>query len=171
MTEILGTLRADNGSGVVSIAKAYDASIDEVWAAITDPGQLANWYGKVDGDLRQGGTYSLFVAGSGWEGTGRIDECSAPHRLVLTNRQSDESWQDGEAPYEELVDATLSTDNGQTLLTVEVGGLPLPKVGYYGAGWQLNLEMLAAHLAGQPLPGEDRFDTLVPSYLDQAAAL
>jgi uncharacterized protein YndB with AHSA1/START domain len=171
MTEILGSLRAANGEGVARIENRYDTDIKDLWSAITDPERLARWYGKVDGDLRPGGRFSLYVEGSQWEGTGRIDKCEPPHRLVVTNRQSDESWQQGEDPYEEGVDATLTEDGEGTVLVVEVSGLPLGKLPYYGAGWQHNVEHLAAYIADRAPAGEERFEEIVPVYLELAAQL
>ena len=43
---ILGTLRTENGVGVVRIEDRFDAAIDEVWSALTDPTRLARWYGE-----------------------------------------------------------------------------------------------------------------------------
>ena len=56
---ILGSLRAADGSGVVRIEDRYDTHIDDLWSAFTDPGRLARWYGRVDGDLRPGGQFRL----------------------------------------------------------------------------------------------------------------
>jgi uncharacterized protein YndB with AHSA1/START domain len=32
-----------------------------LWTALTDPARLARWYGQVDGDLRPGGAFRLYV--------------------------------------------------------------------------------------------------------------
>ena len=53
-TRILGSLRAADGNGAVRIEDRYDTDIDDLWAALTDPGRLARWYGQVEGDLRPG---------------------------------------------------------------------------------------------------------------------
>jgi uncharacterized protein YndB with AHSA1/START domain len=171
MTQILGTLGSTNGTGVVRIEDRYDTAINDLWSAITEPERLARWYGRVEGDLKPGGTITIFVDNSEWTGTSRIDVCEPPHRLRITSRQSDESWADGKTPYEEIVDATLTADGEQTLLVVEVHGLPLAKVAYYGAGWQQNIETLTAYLDGARRPGEERFEELVPYYLEQATKL
>lgn len=59
--------------------RAYDAPIDDVWDACTDPERLARWYVPVTGELRRGGTITQAMMG-----TGVISECEAPHRLVLS---------------------------------------------------------------------------------------
>jgi len=53
-TRILGSLRSADGKGVVRIEDRYDTEIDDLWSAITDPGRIARWYGRVEGDLRPG---------------------------------------------------------------------------------------------------------------------
>jgi hypothetical protein len=50
--------------------------------------------------------------------------------------------------------------------------MPLDKVAFYGAGWQLHAEDLATYLAGQELGDtEQRFGELVPPYQAQAATI
>jgi hypothetical protein len=38
---ILGSLRSADGAGVVRIEDRYDTDIDDLWAALADPGRLA----------------------------------------------------------------------------------------------------------------------------------
>jgi uncharacterized protein YndB with AHSA1/START domain len=162
---ILGRLRSADGHGVVRIEDRYDTGIDDLWSAIIDPDRLARWYGRVEGDLRLGGEFRLLVDGSGWDGVGRVEACEPPRRLQVRTKESDE-------PYEEVIEATLTPDGDQTILVIEARGMPLDKVAFYGAGWQLHAEDLAAYLAGRPLAdAEKRFGELVPSYQDQAAGL
>src|SRR5919108_718412 len=75
---ILGSLRSADGAGVVRIEDRYDADIDDLWAALTDPGRLARWYGQVEGDLRPGGEFRLYLESDGWDGTGRVEACEPP---------------------------------------------------------------------------------------------
>lgn len=52
---ILGSLRSEQGNGVVLIEDRYATDVDDLWSALTDPPRLARWYGQVKGDLRLGG--------------------------------------------------------------------------------------------------------------------
>jgi uncharacterized protein YndB with AHSA1/START domain len=54
---ILGSLRSADGKGVVLMEDRYHTGIDDLWSALTDPGRLARWYGRVEGDLRRGGEF------------------------------------------------------------------------------------------------------------------
>jgi hypothetical protein len=48
--------------------------------------------------------------------------------------------------------------------------MPLDKIAFYGAGWQIHAENLAAHLAGrEPGDVEARWEELVPPYQVLAA--
>src|SRR5579862_7248690 len=89
---IRGSLRSEAGRGFVRIEGRYDTDIDDLWSAITNPVRLARWYAKVEGDLLHGGKFSILVESDDWEGTGRVEACEAPRRLVVTTRESDESW-------------------------------------------------------------------------------
>jgi len=173
-TRILGSLRSADGKGVVRIEDRYDTDIDDLWSAITDPGRLARWFGQVEGDLRPGGEFRLSVEASGVDSTGRVEACEPPRRLLVTTRETDESWRQGQGapPFEQAIEATLTADGGQTILVIEVAGMPLDKIAFYGAGWQMHAESLAAHLAGRERgETEARFDELVPPYQDLAAGI
>jgi uncharacterized protein YndB with AHSA1/START domain len=166
-TRILGSLRSADGNGVVRIEDRYDTGIDDLWSALTDPGRLARWYGRVEGDLRPGGQFRLHVESADIDAVGRVEECEPPRRLVVTNRETDESYARGQGvpPYDEAIEATLTADGGQTILVIEVRGMPLDKIAFYGVGWQIHAENLAAYLAGRERgDSEARWGELVPPY-------
>jgi uncharacterized protein YndB with AHSA1/START domain len=169
---ILGSLRSANGKGVVRIEDRYDTGIDDLWAAITDPDRLARWHGQVEGDLRPGGTLRLYIEASDIDSTGRVEACEPPRRLLVTTRETDESYRKGQGvpPFDESLEATLTADGDHTILVIEVRGMPLDKIAFYGAGWQIHAESLAAYIAGREQgDGEARWDELVPAYQALAA--
>ena len=92
----------------------------------------------------------------------------------MRTRETEESYRRGQGvpPFDEDIEATLTADGDQTILAIEVRGMPLDKIASYGAGWQIHSENLAAHLAGRA-PGDDeaRWVELVPAYQDLAASL
>ena len=75
-----GARRVDGAdTRTIVIRRRYDAPIDDVWDAITDPGRIARWFLPVSGDLRLGGSYQI-------EGNagGEIVRCEPPHLLAVT---------------------------------------------------------------------------------------
>jgi uncharacterized protein YndB with AHSA1/START domain len=171
---ILGSLRSADGKGVVRIEDRYDTDIDDLWAALTDPARLARWHAQVEGDLRPGGQFRTYVEADDIESTGRVVACEPPRRLVVTTRETDKSWRKGNGvpPFDETLEATLIADGEQTVLVIEVRGMPLDKIAFYGAGWQIHAENLAAHIAGRERGDtEARWSELVLPYQDLAANL
>lgn len=43
----------------ITLTQTYDTSVEDLWAACTEPTRLARWFLPVEGDLRAGGTYQL----------------------------------------------------------------------------------------------------------------
>ena len=161
-TRILGSLRSANGKGVVRMQDRFDTDIDDVWSALTDPLRLARWIGEVDGDLRLGGEYRFHFYASGSEGTGRVEACEPPRRLLLAHGLGQQ--------HENVIEVTLAADGDQTILVAEERGMPLNLLAAYGAGVQVHVEDLAAHLAGHERCDADaRWDELQPTYEDLAA--
>jgi DNA-binding transcriptional ArsR family regulator/uncharacterized protein YndB with AHSA1/START domain len=161
MTSILGSLRSEDGNGGVRMEDRYDTDIDDLWSALTDPRRLARWYGEVEGDLRLGGELQVRIPDAG-ERTGRVDACEPPRRLLVTMHEPDA--RPGQPAYTDI-EAWLTADGGQTVLVVEDRGLPLPLLPAYGAGVQIHLENLAAHIAGrEPASSESRWEELLPAY-------
>jgi uncharacterized protein YndB with AHSA1/START domain len=159
---ILGSLRSENGRGVVRMEDRFDTDIDDAWSALTDPLRLARWLGEVEGDLRLGGEYRFHFLSSGSEGTGRVEVCEPPRRLLLAHGLG--------GPFEKVIEVTLAADGDQTILVVEERGMPLDLLAAYGAGVQVHVEDLAAHLAGRERCEADaRWNELQPAYEDLAA--
>jgi uncharacterized protein YndB with AHSA1/START domain len=155
---IQGSLRTHDGTGVVRIEATLDVSVDDAWAALTDPAHLAGWYGVVEGDLRIGGEYRARVFASDWEGVGRVETCGPRQRFSVAARDPDE-------PNEHVTDVALTADGEQLILVIEQRGLPVERVAAYGAGMQIHVEDLAAHLAGRGRCDADaRWDELQPVY-------
>jgi uncharacterized protein YndB with AHSA1/START domain len=163
---ILGSLHSADGKGVVRMEDRFDTDVDDVWSALTDPSRLARWYAEVDGDLRVGGEYRARLFASGWEGTGRVEACEPPQRLLLRIRGSDE-------PGENEIEVVLTADGDQTAVVWEERGMPLDLLSAYGAGVQLHVEDLADHLAGREHrdDAKARWDERHPAYQDLATNL
>ena len=141
----------------------FDTDIDDLWSALTDPVRLARWIGEVEGDLRLGGEFRTHFFASGSQSIGRVEVCEAPQRLVVSTKPLGQ-------PDELAIEATLTADGDQTILVVEQRGMPLEKLAGYGAGVQIHIEDLAAHIAGLR-DIEARWEALMPAYEALAAGV
>jgi uncharacterized protein YndB with AHSA1/START domain len=143
----VGSGRIPAGEGRrVSLQRTYDAPIDEVWDALTNPERIGRWFLPISGDYRLGGTYQ-FEGNAG----GEILECSRPNKLRVT-------WVYGPAPdttsgSEVEVrlsaagdDATLLEFDHTAIVPEEMWGVYGP--GAVGVGWDMGLLGLALHLRG-----------------------
>jgi uncharacterized protein YndB with AHSA1/START domain len=133
--------RPGDGGDVVSVVlrRDYDAPIEDVWDAITDPDRIKRWFLPISGDLRVGGAFQL-------EGNagGEILECEPPRRLRVTFGGP-----------ESLVELRLSSaEGGDTMLELE-HTVPIAMAGsgagalYVGPGWDGAIMALALFLAGE----------------------
>jgi uncharacterized protein YndB with AHSA1/START domain len=159
---ILGSLRSADGKGIARIEDRFDTDVDDLWSALTDPGRLARWLGEVEGDLRPGGEFRARFFASGWEGTGRIEACEPPTRLLVLTSDADEPG----VPAEHAIEATLIADGDQTVLVWEERGVPLELLAAYGAGIQIHVEDLAAYIAGHERSDDAHapWEELLPAY-------
>jgi uncharacterized protein YndB with AHSA1/START domain len=159
-TRILGTLRTENGGGVVRMEDVYPTDVEDLWSAISEPSRLGRWLVEVEGDTSIGSSFAAHFT-SGWDGTLRVDVCEAPRHLVVTAS-------DGEG--ETAMEATLTAEGEGTRLVVEERGLPLSEYAGHGSGWQAHFEDLAAHIAGRaPASWSERWKALTPAYQELAA--
>jgi uncharacterized protein YndB with AHSA1/START domain len=161
---ILGSLRSADGKGIVRIQDRFGTGVGDLWSALTEPGRLARWIGEVAGDLRLGGEFRFRFFASGSEGTGRVDTCEPPRRLLLAMALGQ--------PEEDVVEVTLTADDDQTVLVWEERGMPVDLLAAYGAGVQIHVEDLAAYLAGRErVDAAARWNELEPAYQDLAAKI
>lgn len=138
--------------------EVYATDIADLWQAITTRDRLARWMVDYAGDLRLGGERSVATEGDeeSWA-RGTITSCNAPHSFETT-------WHAiGEEPTE--LSVTLEeTDSGTLLRLVHTGIRSI----FYGAGWQIYLERLEAHITGKAIGDGDawqsRFAELSPDY-------
>jgi uncharacterized protein YndB with AHSA1/START domain len=140
-----GRIAAGEGRAV-RMRRTYDAPIEEVWDALTDPERISRWFLPISGDYRLGGRYQL-------EGNagGEIIACERPNRFRVT-------WVYGvpasEADVSELeVRLAAAGDDATTLELEHIAIVPDEMwtefgPGAVGVGWDQGLLGLALHLRG-----------------------
>jgi uncharacterized protein YndB with AHSA1/START domain len=126
------------------IRRRYDAAIEDVWDACTDPARLGRWLSAPSGDFRVGGQYSL--AGSA---RGEILRCEPPHLLRVT-------WAYWDRPADEVELRLFPGEDEQTILEIEHASIfdvilndPIKGLWGVGSGWEMPLDYLGAFLRGK----------------------
>jgi uncharacterized protein YndB with AHSA1/START domain len=138
-----------------------DTGIEDLWGALTDPDRLAHWYGKVEGELSQGGAFRVRIALAG-ERAGEVGACEPPQRLLLTMRDPDP--QPGQ-PDQTVIEAQLTAEGPRTRLVWEERGIPVELLPAYGTGIQIHVEHLADYISGrEPRNVGARWSELFPAY-------
>jgi len=139
----VGTRTLEAGEArVVTISQTYDADLDDVWDACTNPERIPRWFLPVSGDLRLGGRYQLQGNASG-----TIERCDPPKGFAATwEYGGDVSW----------IEVRLSTDpDGGTFLELEHTAHVDDErwaefgPGAVGVGWDLTLMGLAVYLSSE----------------------
>jgi len=124
----------------VTISRTYNATVEDLWDACTNPARIPRWFLPISGDLREGGHYQL----QGQAG-GTIQSCTAPHGFKAT-------WEyGGEVSWIEL---RLSAEaNGRTRFELDhIAHVSDERwaqfgPGAVGVGWDLGMLGLTLHLA------------------------
>jgi uncharacterized protein YndB with AHSA1/START domain len=151
MSEAIPMAAADRD---VLITRIFDAPRERVFAAWTDPEQVAAWFGpqqfdapreRIRIDLRVGGRYELTMVrrdGGGELAIGyEIVELVEPELLVL---RSDPMPGMPEAT---VVRIELHDHSAKTRMTLTDGPLPTPGRDHAEAGWNAAVEKLARLVA------------------------
>jgi uncharacterized protein YndB with AHSA1/START domain len=138
-----------NGGEAVRLERTFQADIDRVFRAFTDPGELVHWWGPTDVrtsvaqiDLRVGGECRWVMHPSGQVAVlhGRIVDLEPPRLLVMTNR-----W-DGQDE-ESLVTLRLTSVAVGTRLELIHQRLPSgADPAQFRQGWEAALASLTRYL-------------------------
>lgn len=132
---------------VVTITRTYDATVEELWDACTNPERIPRWFLPVSGDLRVGGRYQL-------EGNagGTVERCDPPKGFLATWEFAGQtSWievrltpeGDGSTRFE-LEHITHVDDHWEQF-----------GPGAVGVGWDMGLLGLSLHLStGKDVPAD-----------------
>jgi uncharacterized protein YndB with AHSA1/START domain len=148
-----GQIAAGEGH-TVTLRRTYEAPIEDVWDALTNPRRIPRWFLPISGDLRVGGNYK-FEGNAG----GTIQSCERPNRLLVT-------WvgmETGSPADVSEVEVRL-TAQGADRTTVEmVHTAVVPDEmwseygpGAVGVGWEGGVLGMALHLGGAESAIEDR---------------
>ena len=107
----VGTRAIEAGQArTVTISQTYNAALDDLWDACTNPERIPRWFLPISGELRLGGRYQ-FEGNAG----GTIERCDLPHSFAAT-------WEFGDGVT--WIEVRLTPDpRGGTRFTLEHTGM------------------------------------------------
>jgi uncharacterized protein YndB with AHSA1/START domain len=124
----------------VTISQSYNAPVEDVWDACTNPERIPRWFLPISGDLRVGGRYQLEGNASG-----TIERCDPPSSFAAT-------WEYGEQV--SWIEVRLTAEpEGRTRLALEHiahvddGQWAEFGPGAVGIGWDIGFMGLAVYLS------------------------
>lgn len=125
------------------VDRTFQAPIEDVWAAITEPERLARWLGTWRGDPTEGRVMFRMTFEEGdAEQEMEIRECRPPFRLAVTSQVGEQAW---------YLDADLSERDGVTTLSFSQPDVDADDAPSIGPGWEYYLDRLvAAETGGDP---------------------
>ena len=154
----------------IVITRVFDAPVERVWKAFTDPKQVERWWGpetftshSAKIDLRVGGKYLFCMRGPAgspfdmdmWSG-GTYKEIVPMKKIVATDHFADKDGNEipastmgmpGDWSQEMIVTFTFEDlGNRKTKLTLKHEGHPIEMAKDATSGWNTSLDKLAASL-------------------------
>ncbi len=149
MSHVDGTLMTSGEIAVIAFERRLAHPVDAVWAALTEPDQLAAWLGRGSVEPRAGGEVAIHTGPAGRSElqrtiSGRVLTWDPPR--VLEHEWLQPGLDVSVVRYE------LEADAGGTILRLTHRRSVTPG-GFGGrAGWHAYLDRLSAHLDGLPVP-------------------
>jgi uncharacterized protein YndB with AHSA1/START domain len=148
------------------ITRVFDAPVELVWQAWTDPEHFKHWWGPkhftapfCEMDFRVGGKYLNSMRspeGRDYWSTGVYQEIIPLKRIVYTDSFADENGNvvpatyygfGADFPLETVVTVTFEDQAGKTLMTLRHVGMPLGETAEQaGEGWRQSFDKLAETL-------------------------
>ena len=161
----VGSRKVPGGEArTILLRRTYDAPIEDVWDALTNPERISRWFLPISGDYRLGGRYQ-FEGNAG----GEIVACERPNRVKVT-------WIFGPEPKDTDVSEvelrlTPAGDGATTLELEHLATVPDEMwdtfgPGAVGVGWEQGALGLALHLKGHSVPPDANAWQLSPEGVD-----
>jgi uncharacterized protein YndB with AHSA1/START domain len=142
---------AADGDLTLELERTVPASREAVWKALTEPDELARWWGPagfttpgIELDLRPGGAYRFAMRppeGEPFHLSGEFTEVEPPSRLTYTFVWEPPNPDDRET----LATISLGEAGDSTKVTLVQGSFATPeRLALHRDGWTESLEKLAA---------------------------
>jgi uncharacterized protein YndB with AHSA1/START domain len=152
-----GITSTQDSHAVIRFERRYEATAEDVWAALTQAASLSRWLGA-EVELRpEVGSQVLLRWPGGEQMTGSILRCHPPRLLEY-------SWSEGEGEPESVVTFEISPAGSASILVLEHRQLSPGSLAGFSAGWHGHLDALGALLSGEPFDLDGSYERLRPVY-------
>ncbi|MGL4174549.1 MAG: SRPBCC domain-containing protein [Dermatophilaceae bacterium] len=150
-TSPIALRRNDNGTERLVFTRVLAASVDDVWAACTEPARMERWIGTWTGNPSSGQVVFRMTA----EGEDvpaevwLVEECRPPHRFAVRSREERPFSEDGsDATVPWVLTLELAESGGRTTLTFTQEVASADVAASVGPGWDYYLDRLVTDLGG-----------------------
>lgn len=136
-----GHVRTTDAGRDLVLVRIFRASIDDVWASLTEPDRFARWYGTLEGETGVGRTVTVAMTAEEQvvEEPATILECDPPTRLVVELGGQQPPWH---------LTVDLAEADGVTTMTFTHALAADVDVTDIGPGWEFYADRFTAALEG-----------------------
>ena len=126
-------------TGAVVFPRRLPLSVEEAWAAVTDPARTAPWIGPWSGDPATGTVELTMIAEDGAPVVPvGIVRCEAPHLVVVTT--SPDGW---------VLTVRIEGDDDEVVISLEQDIADAESASSIGPGWDFYMDRLVEAEAGR----------------------
>jgi uncharacterized protein YndB with AHSA1/START domain len=161
-----GRIDRDGDRRTLVLERTFRASIDDVWASVTEPERLERWIGTFTGDPATGHVMFRITA----EGEDappedmEIRECDPPRRLAMTSQVGEDRWH---------LEVDLEEADGVTTVTFRQPDIDPAAAENVGPGWEYYFDRWVAAVTGGDVGApdfeRDYYPAMKAHYEEQAA--
>lgn len=132
----LGEVTRTGDSVAIVFRRHYARPIEKVWAALTVPERIADWFAEAKVDrMEAGGTIELYFTGADYRSLARIETYDPPRTIAW-------SWSEMDGSKASFVRFDLEPDGAGTRLTLTHTGLAVEDAKGVAPGWHAHLEAM-----------------------------
>ena len=152
----LGTIEANGEGWRLTLVRRFDAPIDQVWAAITEPDRLADWLSETKIEPCVGGKIEIDFGPDEVAG-GEVLAFDPPHAFEF-------EWERRSGGVSSIVRFELASEGRGTVLTLIHRRQSARTARSTCAGWHAHLDGLLATLGGEPVEWDGCYAKARPRY-------
>ncbi|MFC3079296.1 SRPBCC family protein [Phenylobacterium terrae] len=131
-----GEVRREGETVTIVFRRRYRKPVEKVWAALTVPERLTDWFAETRLDrLEVGGTMQLYFTGADYRSIAKIVAFDPPRTFAWV-------WSEVDGSKPSHVRFDLEPDGEGTLLTLTHSGLPPEEAKGVDSGWHAHLEAI-----------------------------